>query len=54
MLSHINSSKRKILGNKSPIEVFLEKQNDSILELLDIKQIKPDKVILNKNLFSTR
>ena len=54
MLSHINSSKRKILDNKSPLEVFLEKQNDLILELLDIKQIEPDKVILNKNLFSTR
>lgn len=54
MLSHINSSRRKILDNKSPIEKFLEKQNDSILELLDIKQIEPDKVILNKNLFSTR
>ena len=54
MLSHINSSKRKILDNKSPIEVFLEKQNDSILELLDIKQIPPDKAILNKNLFTTK
>lgn len=52
MLSHINSSKRQILDNKNPIEVFLEKQNDSILELLDIKQIEPDKVILNKNLFT--
>ena len=54
MLSHINSSKRQILNNKSPIEMFLEKQNDLILELLDIKQIEPDKVILNKNLFQTK
>lgn len=51
MLSHINSSKRKILDNKCPIEVFLEKQNDLVLNLLDIKQIESDKIILNKNLF---
>ena len=51
MLSHINSTKREILNNLSPIEKFLQKQNDSILNLLDIKQIPQDKIILNKNLF---
>ena len=51
MLSHINSTKREILNNMSPIEVFLQKQNNSILELLDIHQIPPDRIILNKNLF---
>ena len=51
MLSHINSTKREILNNMSPIEVFLQKNDDSILELLDIKQIPPDKIILNKKLF---
>lgn len=51
MLSHINSTKREILNNMSPIDVFLQKQNNSILELLDIHQIPPDRIILNKNLF---
>lgn len=51
MLSHINSTKREILNNMSPLEVFLQKQDDSILELLNIHQIPPDKIILNKNLF---
>lgn len=54
MLSHINSTKREILSNKCPLEIFLEKQNDLILELLDIKQIEPDKIILNKNLFNNK
>lgn len=51
MLSHINSTKREILNNMSPLEVFLQKQDDSILELLNIHQVPPDKIILNKNLF---
>lgn len=51
MLSHINSTKREILNNMSPIEVFLQKNDDFILELLDIKQIPPDKIILKNNLF---
>lgn len=50
MLSHINSTKREILNNMSPIEVFLQKNDDFILELLDIKQIPPDKIILKNNL----
>lgn len=50
MLSHINSSTREVLNNKSPIEVFLEKQNDSILKLLDIKLIAPNEIILKPNL----
>lgn len=51
MLSHINSTKRKILNDMSPIDVFLQKNDDSILELLDIYKIPLDKIILNKNLF---
>ena len=35
-----------------PIEVFLQKQNDSILELFDIHQIAPDKIILKNSLFN--
>lgn len=50
MLSHINSTKREILNNMSPIEVFLQKNDDFILELLNIKQIHPDKIILKNNL----
>ena len=52
MLSHINSTKREILNNMCPIEVFLQKQNDSILELFDIHQIAPDKIILKNSLFN--
>lgn len=51
MLSHINSTKREILNDLSPIEVFLQKQDDSILKLLDINQIPPDRIILNNKLF---
>ena len=52
MLSHINSTKREILNNLSPIDIFLQKKDDSILDLLEIIQIPPDKIILNKKLFN--
>ena len=44
--SHINSTPRKSLNDKSPYEMFEFLYGSDLLEKLNIKQIKRDEVIL--------
>jgi IS30 family transposase len=53
IFSHINSSKRKILGGKSPYELFVFIHGESIASLLGIKPIPAEVVIQDKRLLTT-
>lgn len=46
MMSHINSYKRKKLGNRSAYQLFSFLHGEGILENLDIKQIPPNEINL--------
>ena len=50
MFSHINSTPRRSLGNKSPFEVFSFFYGKDVPGLLDISQIARDDVILKPRL----
>lgn len=46
MFSHINSTPRKSLNDKSPYEVFKFMYGEELLNLFNIKEIKRDEVVL--------
>jgi IS30 family transposase len=50
MFSHINSTPRRSLGDKSPYEVFCFMYGDSVAGSLNIAKIARDEVILKPNL----
>ena len=50
MFSHINSTPRKILNGKTPYEVFEFLYGSEVLDLLNIKEIKRDEVVLKPHL----
>lgn len=50
MMSHINSYKRKTLGNKSPYEVFEFLYGKEVLDKLGLRLIPSDKIILSPEL----
>jgi IS30 family transposase len=54
IVSHIGSTVRAGLGNKSPIELAIKKGLGPILEKLGIRPIPPDEVCLTKDLITTR
>lgn len=51
MMSHINSYKRKALNNCSPLQLFSTLYGRETAIKLSITYIKPNKIILNNNLF---
>lgn len=50
MFSHINSTPRRSLGNKSPTEIFAFMHGYEILKLLNIDEIPRDEVVLKPSL----
>lgn len=52
MMSHINSYKRKTLGNKSPYEMFAFQYNEGILKQFGLRKIPSDEIILSPKLFN--
>ena len=52
LVNQINSTKRPGLGNMSPYELIPEDDDDmrKLMKLLDLKEIPPDEVTLNKEL----
>jgi hypothetical protein len=52
-VSHIGSTARASLGDKSPIELAIEKGLGPILEKLGIRPIPPDEVCLTKDIIIT-
>lgn len=50
MMNHINSYKRKKLGNLSPYEVFRNFHSVDILNILNAKSILPEDIMLHPNL----
>ena len=53
IFSHINSSKRKVLGGKSPYEAFTFFFNEEVAELLGIRRVPAEDVIQDKRLLKT-
>ena len=55
LMNHINSTKRPVLGNKSPYELLLEDENNEdfmlLWQLLKMDLISPDEVHLMPDLF---
>lgn len=54
MFSHINAVPRKILGGKTPYEVFSFFYGEEILKKLGLKQIEPDAVTLQPYLLTMK
>lgn len=54
MMSHINSYARPNLGNKSPYEVFAFQYGEKILEVLGLKKILADEIILTPKVFEQK
>mgnify|MGYP007032355685 CR=1 FL=1 len=54
LMNHINSTRRKSLGNKAPYEMVSEEDEDmrALFGLLKMDLIPPDEVHLKPNLFS--
>ena len=52
MMSHINSYRRKTLGNKSPYEMFAFQYGEDILKKFGLRKIPPDEIILSPKLFN--
>ena len=52
MFSHINSTPRKSLNNKSPYEVFTFMYGEEVAKKLNIQEIERDKVILKPYLLN--
>ena len=52
MMSHINSYRRKTLGNKSPYEIFAFQYGEDILKKFGLRKIPPDEIILSPKLFN--
>ena len=51
MMDHINSYKRKILGNRTPYEMMAFLYGENVCKSLGLKLIPPDKVVLNDSIF---
>lgn len=51
MMSHINSYRRKTLGNKSPYEMFSFQYGENLLKKIGLRKIPPDEIILSPRLF---
>lgn len=52
MMSHINSYRRPILGDKSPYELFEFTYGESVLEAFGLRRIDDDDIILKPSLLS--
>ena len=52
MMSHINSYKRKDLGNKSPCDLITFMYGEGVLNKLGISSIAPDDICLKPSLLS--
>ena len=52
MMSHINSYGRPILGDKSPYDLFAFTYGAIVLELLGIRRIASDDIVLRPSLLS--
>ena len=52
MMDHINSYGRPSLGNRSPYDMMAFLYGENVCSLLGLKRIPPDKVTLNKSIFS--
>ena len=52
MMSHINSYKRKDLGDKSPYDLVLFMYGEEILRKLSIIHVDPDNVCLQPSLLT--
>ena len=52
MMSHINSYKRKDLGDKSPYDLVLFMYGEEILRKLNIIHVDPDNVCLQPSLLT--
>ena len=50
MMNHINSYGRPELGDKSPFEMFAFYYGSNVLDLLGVKQISPNEIILKPEL----
>ena len=50
MMNHINSYGRPELGDKSPFEMFAFYYGSNVLDLLGVKQISPNEIILKPDL----
>jgi len=49
--NHINSTVRASLNNKTPYKLASLLVNSKLLNVMDLKHISPEKIVLNKNLF---
>jgi len=54
MFSHINSTPRRSLGNKTPYEVFAFQYGEDVAQMLQIYKVNPDDVILKPKLLFNR
>ena len=52
MMSHINSAPRKVLGNRTPVEIFAFMHGKDILDLLHVREIPRDQVVLKPTLLT--
>jgi len=52
MMSHINSYKRKKLGNQSPYQLFSSFYGENLLQKLNIQQIPPNEINLTPKLLN--
>ncbi len=51
MMDHINSYKRKILGNRTPYEMMAFLYGENVCKSLGLNLIPPDQVVLNDSIF---
>ena len=54
ILNHINSEPREILDNKTPFDLFTGKNEKKLLDLLNLRPVPPDEVMLSPKLLNLR
>ena len=54
ILNHVNSEPRESLGNKTPFDLFIGKNEKKLLDLLNLHPVPPDKVMLSPKLLNLK
>ena len=54
ILNHINSEPREVLDNKTPFDLFTGKNEKKLLDLLNLRPVPPDEVMLSPKLLNLR
>lgn len=53
-LCHVNSEPREVLGNQTPFDLFIGKNEKKLLDLLNLHPVPPDEVTLSPKLLNLR